>query len=34
MPLRLFQNRERAGAYTARLPFLGAMAPFWFFTAQ
>jgi EmrB/QacA subfamily drug resistance transporter len=34
MPLRLFRNRERSGAYTARLLFLGAMAPFWFFTTQ
>jgi EmrB/QacA subfamily drug resistance transporter len=34
MPLRLFSSRERAGAYTARLLFLGAMAPFWFFTTQ
>jgi predicted MFS family arabinose efflux permease len=34
MPLHLFANRERAGANTARLLFLGAMAPFWFFTTQ
>jgi MFS family permease len=34
MPLRLFANRERSGAYAARLLFLGAMAPFWFFTTQ
>jgi MFS family permease len=34
MPLRLFSSRERAGAYPARLLFLGAMAPFWFFTTQ
>jgi MFS family permease len=34
MPLRLFSNRERSGAYAARLLFLGAMAPFWFFTTQ
>ncbi|MCW3038576.1 MAG: major facilitator superfamily 1 [Solirubrobacterales bacterium] len=34
MPLRLFASRERAGAYAARLLFLGAMAPFWFFTTQ
>jgi EmrB/QacA subfamily drug resistance transporter len=34
MPLRLFRNHERTGAYTARLLFLGAMAPFWFFTTQ
>src|SRR4051794_26637289 len=34
MPLRLFRSRERSGAYAARLLFLGAMAPFWFFTTQ
>src|SRR3954453_11533367 len=34
MPLRLFAKRERSGAYAARLLFLGAMAPFWFFTTQ
>jgi EmrB/QacA subfamily drug resistance transporter len=34
MPLRLFASRERAGAYGGRLLFLGAMAPFWFFTTQ
>jgi len=34
MPLRLFSSRERTGAYAARLLFLGAMAPFWFFTTQ
>jgi EmrB/QacA subfamily drug resistance transporter len=34
MPLRLFARGERAGAYAARLLFLGAMAPFWFFTTQ
>jgi EmrB/QacA subfamily drug resistance transporter len=34
MPLRLLANRERSGAYAARLLFLGAMAPFWFFTTQ
>jgi EmrB/QacA subfamily drug resistance transporter len=34
MPLRLFAGRERSGAYLARLLFLGAMAPFWFFTTQ
>jgi EmrB/QacA subfamily drug resistance transporter len=34
MPLRLFANRERCGAYAARLLFLGSMAPFWFFTTQ
>ena len=34
MPLRLFAHRERSGAYAARLLFLGAMVPFWFFTTQ
>src|SRR4051812_29066999 len=34
MPLRLFSSRERTGAYAARLLFLGAMVPFWFFTTQ
>jgi EmrB/QacA subfamily drug resistance transporter len=34
MPLRLFASRERTGAYAARLLFLGAMVPFWFFTTQ
>jgi EmrB/QacA subfamily drug resistance transporter len=34
VPLRLFSSRERAGAYAARFLFLGAMAPFWFFTTQ
>jgi len=34
MPLRLFRSRERSGAYLARLLFLGAMAPCWFFTTQ
>jgi len=34
MPLRLFASRERSGAYAARLLFLGAMAPFWFFATQ
>jgi EmrB/QacA subfamily drug resistance transporter len=34
MPLRLFASRERAAAYAARLLFLAAMAPFWFFTTQ
>jgi predicted MFS family arabinose efflux permease len=34
MPLRLFSSRQRTGAYAARLLFLGAMAPFWFFTTQ
>jgi EmrB/QacA subfamily drug resistance transporter len=34
MPLRLFASRQRSGAYAARLLFLAAMAPFWFFTTQ
>lgn len=34
MPLRLFVHRERAGAYVARILFLGAMVGFWFFTTQ
>ncbi|WP_394790244.1 MFS transporter [Rhodoferax sp.] len=34
MPLRLFAHRERAGAYLARVLFLGAMVGFWFFTTQ
>lgn len=34
MPLRLFASRERSGAYAARLLYLGAMAPFWFYATQ
>jgi EmrB/QacA subfamily drug resistance transporter len=34
MPLHLFANRERAGAYTARLLFAGTMIGFFFFTTQ
>jgi EmrB/QacA subfamily drug resistance transporter len=34
MPLRLFMNRERSGAYAARILFLGAMLGFWFFITQ
>jgi EmrB/QacA subfamily drug resistance transporter len=34
LPLRLFSSSERAGAYAARLLFLGAMVGFWFFTTQ
>lgn len=34
MPLRLFTNRARNGAYVARILFLGAMMGFWFFTTQ
>jgi hypothetical protein len=34
MPLRLFADRERIGAYAGRLLFLGGMMGFWFFTTQ
>jgi EmrB/QacA subfamily drug resistance transporter len=34
MPLRLFADGERVGAYGARFLFLGAMMGFWFFTTQ
>ena len=34
LPLRLFASRERAGAYAARMLFLGGMVGFWFFTTQ
>jgi MFS family permease len=34
LPLRLFADRERAGAYAARVLFLGGMGGFWFFTTQ
>jgi predicted MFS family arabinose efflux permease len=34
MPLRLFASRERAGAYGARILYLGAMLGFWFFITQ
>jgi EmrB/QacA subfamily drug resistance transporter len=34
MPLRLFASRERVGAYTARLCFLGGMLGFWFYLTQ
>ncbi len=34
LPLRIFKSRERSGALISRLFFLGAMAPFWFFTSQ
>jgi len=34
MPLRLFASRERAGAYAARILYLGAMMGFWFFITQ
>ncbi|HET9873927.1 MAG TPA: MFS transporter [Propionibacteriaceae bacterium] len=34
MPLRLFSDRRRAGAYAARALYLGAMIGFFFFTTQ
>lgn len=34
VPLRLLTNRERAGAYLARMLFLGGAVGFWFFTTQ
>ncbi|MFE7422959.1 MFS transporter [Rhodococcus sp. NPDC057529] len=34
LPLRLFRSRERTGAYTARLLYLGAMIGFFYFTTQ
>jgi EmrB/QacA subfamily drug resistance transporter len=34
MPLRLFVNRVRAGAYAGRILYLGAMMGFWFFITQ
>lgn len=34
MPLRLFANRERAGAYATRLVFMGGMMGFWFIAAR
>ncbi|RLV49827.1 MFS transporter [Nocardioides mangrovicus] len=34
MPLRLFADRQRVGAYLTRLLFLGAMIGFFFFTTQ
>ena len=34
MPLRLFANRRRSGAYAARALYLGAMMGFFFFTTQ
>lgn len=34
VPLHLFGSRERVGAYTARVLFLGAMVGFFFFTTQ
>ncbi|MGM0240728.1 MFS transporter [Enterococcus sp. AZ103] len=34
MPLSLFANKERLGAYIARFTFLGAMLALWFLTPQ
>ena len=34
MPLRLFGDRERIGAYAGRILYLGAMLGFWFFITQ
>ncbi|MGX7695158.1 MFS transporter [Gordonia polyisoprenivorans] len=34
MPLRLFQSRERSGAYAVRFLYLGAMIGFFYFTSQ
>ncbi len=34
LPLRLFNSRERVGAYLGRMLFLGAMVSFFFFTTQ
>lgn len=34
LPLHLFTHRIRAGAYAARMLFLGGMIGFWFFTTQ
>jgi EmrB/QacA subfamily drug resistance transporter len=34
LPLHLFADRQRAGAYLTRLLFLGGMVGFWFFTTQ
>jgi EmrB/QacA subfamily drug resistance transporter len=34
MPLALFRDRRRSGAYAARLLYLGAMMGFFFFTTQ
>ncbi len=34
MPLHLFANRVRTGAYLARMLYLGAMIGFFFFTTQ
>ena len=34
MPLHLFGDRERVGAYAGRILYLGAMLGFWFFITQ
>ncbi|ANB04272.1 MFS transporter [Streptomyces ambofaciens] len=34
VPLRLFADRERSGAYVTRMLYMGAMIGFFFFTAQ
>lgn len=34
MPLRLFANSERSGAYASRVLYLGTMMGFWFFLTQ
>lgn len=34
LPLMLFKNRIRSGAYIARLLFMMAMLPYWFFVPQ
>jgi EmrB/QacA subfamily drug resistance transporter len=34
MPLRLFRNRERSGAYATRMLYMGAMIGFFYFTTQ
>jgi EmrB/QacA subfamily drug resistance transporter len=34
MPLRLFDSRERAGAYGTRMLYMGAMIGFFYFTTQ
>jgi EmrB/QacA subfamily drug resistance transporter len=34
LPLRLLANRRRAGAYLARMLFLGGAVGFWFFSTQ
>lgn len=34
LPLTLFKNRVRSGAYVARLLFMMVMLPFWFFLPQ